>query len=222
MSHENLYVVRRCDAFYRCWHDITEPEPMPDAMATYDRLTNCGTVCAAPDQIDWYGIFAATDYHPLVRVLQVRDSPMIVDHLLRLDNIDRGLRFFYTASDAQICDYVSRIDWRRSLIIGAVRDENLLGIAEILFDRAVSPRHAEIAVSVDQIARGSGLGRHMIDIAVDHASIRGVAGIGLSFMRQNHAVQQIVRSLGGCLDMIDMTATLPVRHHARVPQLLAS
>jgi GNAT superfamily N-acetyltransferase len=222
LSHANLYVVRRCDAFYRCWHDITEPKPMPDAMYTYDRLTNCGTFCAAPDQIDCYGIFPATDLHPLVRALYAHESHMIGDHLLRLDDIDRWLRFCYTASDAQIRDYVSRIDWGRSLIIGAVRDEHLLGIAEVLFDRAASPRHAEIAVSVDRTARGHGLGRHLIDVAVDHASVRGVAGISLCFMRQNCAIQQIIRSLGGCIDMMDMTATLPVRHRAHVPQLLAS
>jgi GNAT superfamily N-acetyltransferase len=191
-------------------------------MDTYDRLTNSGTVCVAPDQIDWYGIFPATDLHPLVRALHMHEARMLGEHLLRLDDIDRWLRFSYIASDTQIRDYVSRIEWGRSLIIGAMRDEHLLAIAEILFDRAVSPRHAEIAVSVDQAARGHGLGRHLIDIAVDHASVRGVAGIGLSFMRQNRVIQQIVRNLGGCIDMMDLTATPPVRDRTHIPQLLAS
>ena len=98
MSARSLFVVRRCDGFYRFWHDITDPVTMQQAQAVYHRLTCSDTRNNSPDGAEYYEIFVASPmpgwrdgYPPIVRRLYQQDAQAIEDHLLRLDNHDRRL-----------------------------------------------------------------------------------------------------------------------------------
>jgi hypothetical protein len=55
ISSAQLFVVRRCDGFYRFWHDITEPAPIDQAQAVYSQLTRDGTQNTRPDHTEYYG-----------------------------------------------------------------------------------------------------------------------------------------------------------------------
>jgi GNAT superfamily N-acetyltransferase len=224
MSPAQLFVVRRCDGFYRFWHDIIDPVPMRQAQAVYDRLTRDGTQNTRPDDAEYYEIFAVDplpgwrDSHPpLVRRLHQQDAPAIEAHLLGLDANDRRLRFFREATDTQIRAYVQDIDWDHSLLLGAICADRIVGMAEALFDRSAPPHHAEIAVSVDTDLRGRGLGGFLVAHAVDRAALLGVCQTSLSFLRENRPIQRIVRTLGGCLDMEDLVGVIPIGAFAAAP-----
>ena len=58
MTTRGLFVVRRCDGFYRFWHDVMAPAPLREAQAVYDRLTSDGTHSTAPNSAEYYDIFA--------------------------------------------------------------------------------------------------------------------------------------------------------------------
>jgi GNAT superfamily N-acetyltransferase len=215
MSAPLLFVVRRCDGFYRFWHDIIDPVPMRQALSVYDRLTCGGTQNAGPDDTEYYEIFAANPIPgwrdgkaPLVRRLYQKDAPAIEAHLLRLDAQDRRLRFFREATDMQVRAYVQGIDWDHALLLGAICGDRVVGIAEALFGRAIPVRHAEIAVSVDADHRGRGLGGFLVAHAVDRAGLLGVSQTSLSFLRENRSIQRIVRTLGGQVDMEDLVGTI--------------
>jgi hypothetical protein len=210
-----LYVVRRCDGFYRYWHDVTDPAPLRKAHAAYDLLTGGGAHSVAPEDVQYYDIFAVAplprwqgESAPLVRRLHRHDMPAIEAHLLRLDRDDRRLRFFREATDTQILAYLRGFDWDGSLLLGAVRDNRVVGLAEALFDGSGPSHQVEVAVSVDIESRGLGLGRCLVRRAVDYAEMRGAPHASFAFLRENKPIQRIVRSLGGRVDMEDLVGVI--------------
>jgi GNAT superfamily N-acetyltransferase len=188
---------------------------MPTTQAAYERLTHNGTRSTTPDSAEYYDIFAADPLPgwdappaPLVRRLHARDAAAIEAHLLGLDDNDRRLRFCGFSTDAQIRAYVQAIEWRPSLLLGAVRADRVVGMAEALFDCSHAPRDAEIAVSVDVELRGRGLGHHLVSQAVARAAALGARHSSFAFLRENRPIQRIVRALGGLLDMEDLVGVV--------------
>jgi ribosomal protein S18 acetylase RimI-like enzyme len=224
MATRQLFVVRRCDGFYRFWHDVMAPAPLLEAQAVYDRLTRDGTHSTAPDSAEYYDIFATDPLPewtegpaPLIRRLHPSDLPAIETHLLGLDCHDRRLRFFREATDAQVRAYVRDIDWSCSLILGAIRADRVVAMAEALFDCSGAPHHAEIAVSVDHDLRRRGLGGQLVAQAVERVGALGARQTSLSFLRENRPIQRIVRALGGLLDMEDLVGSIPTAAFAHAP-----
>lgn len=224
MSTPQLFVVRRCDGFYRFWHDIIDPAPMRQAHAVYDQLTCGGTRNTSPDDPEYYEIFVVDPMPgwrdgrpPLVRRLHRQDAPAIEAHFLGLDAHDRRLQFFREATGIQIRAYVQGIDWDHSLLLGAISGDRIVGLVEALFDRSIPPRHAEIAVSVDADLRGRGLGSFLVAHAVDRAGMLGVRQTSLSFLQENRPVQRIIRTLGGRVDMEDLVGTIPMGAFGAAP-----
>jgi GNAT superfamily N-acetyltransferase len=108
----------------------------------------------------------------------------------------------------QIRAYVQDMDWDHSLLLGAVRGDRVVGMAEVLFGRAVPLHHAEIAVSVDSDVRGRGLGGFLVGRAVERAWLFGVRHTSFAFLRENRSMQRIIRRLGGRLDMEDLVGAI--------------
>jgi RimJ/RimL family protein N-acetyltransferase len=224
MTQSHRFVVRRCDGFYRYWHDVTDPAPLHEAHAACTSLTRGGAYATTPANREYYDIFSAdglpgwTDGpEPLVRRLHLHDSAGIEAHLLGLDPGDRRLRFFRHSTDAQIRDYVAGIDWSSSLLLGAIQSDRIVGIAEASFDRARPSGHAEIAVSVDTALRGRGLGGHLVGRAVGYAEVLGAGRVNFSFLHRNTPFQRIVRSLGGSVDMEDLVGVIRTSRSADEP-----
>ena len=221
MAEPNLYVVRRCDGFYRFWVDVTEPAPIAQAKAAYDRWTGGGEHSVSPDDAEYFDICPAAppprwdnNSAPLIRRLRLHDEALIEVHFLALEREDRRLRFCREVGDKQIRAYVRDINWDQSFLLGAFQEDHLIGVSEALFDRALAPRHAEIAVTVSAPLRGRGLGRHLVDLTVDHASALGVMRTSLFFLRENRFIQRIVRSLGGIFDADEPMGAIPPRSFA--------
>jgi ribosomal protein S18 acetylase RimI-like enzyme len=223
MAEPNLYVVRRCDNFYRFWSDMTEPAPMPNTKVIFDQLTDGGRHSVSPDDFEYFDIFAATPppgwdrtEAPLIRRLRRYDAALLETHFLALDREARRSRFFCEVGDKQIRAYVRNINWHQSIILGAVQDDTLICISEALLDRAFAPRHAEIAVTVSTQLRGRGLGSFLVDQTIDHVSAHGVLTTSLYFLDANRPIQNIVLSLGGesdrgGKDMCGSVGKIPLR-----------
>ncbi len=223
MTEPNLYVVRRCDGFYRFWHDVAAPAPIAQARSLYDQLTGGGAHSFSSDHVDYFDIFPAappprwtSGSVPLIRRLRRADAAMLNEHFLALDQEDRRLRFCRNIADTQIRGYAEGIDWDRSFLLGALHEDRLIGLSEAFFDRPFAPRHAEIAVTVSRPMRGQGLGRHLIDLALDYISVLGVTQTSLFFLQENRAIQRIVRALGGALDVNEPAGSIPGRAGAPV------
>jgi GNAT superfamily N-acetyltransferase len=208
MSAPKLFVVRRFDGFYRCWHAVADPAPMPQASALYNQLTNGGTRCTTPEDGDYYELFSTSlpgkwtgGPQLLIRRLHPGDSAEILAHLLRLDSNDRRLRFFHQVTDAQVRSHFGDLDWRRSLIFGAISADRVAGVAEAFLDHPITPHHAEIAVSVDASYRGRGLGQCLVSHMIDWLTMLRARQAGFVFLLENRPIQRIIRELGGIVDM---------------------
>lgn len=209
-----LYVVRRCDGFHGHWRNMTDPLPMWEAHAIYERLTRGGSHGTGTIESEHYDIFAIDRppqwrcCTPIVRRLHSRDAVAIEAHLLRLNARDRRLRFFQDVPDAQIRSYVRSMDYCNSLILGAVWSDRMIGVAEALLGPSAAPRDVEIAVSVDLDYRGCRLGRYLVGQVVDRATLLGAPRAYVLFLQENRPIQRIVRALGGFLDMENLMGVL--------------
>lgn len=102
-------------------------------------------------------------------------------------------------------------------MLGAVQADRVVAMAEALFDRSESPRHAEIAVTVDRHLRRRGLGSHLVAQAVERAGALGIRRTNLSFLRENRPIRHIIRALGGQVDMEDLVGAIPTGELTHVP-----
>lgn len=210
-----LYVVRRCDCFYRYWHDVTKPVPLNQAHAIHDQLTCGGTCSTTPNDTEYYDIFPidplpewAGPTPLIIRRLHSNDATAFAAHLFGLSPQDRRLRFFQDVTDTQIQAYVYGMDFSNALILGAIRSGRMIGVAEALFNRSATERHVEIAVSVDVDSRGHGLGRYLVGQVINRAGLLGAHKAYLMFLRENRPIQCIVRALGGLPDMENLLAVV--------------
>ena len=204
MATPILYVVRRCDNFYRFWHDVTCPAALPEAMAALDELTDGGAHNTSPSDFAYFDIFAAfpasgfeVGKAPLIRRLHRHDTPLLEEHFLCLDQNARRLRFFGGIGDTQIRAYVASLRWDRAILIGAILEDQLIGVSEAHFDGPSSPAFAELAITVADNARGRGLARHLFGQTVDYASAMGVERIHLDMLDANRPMRHLIESFGG-------------------------
>ena len=210
MTTPQLLVVRRCDRLYRHRHEVVDITSTHKVHKIHDRLAGRDTPSTAPDNAECRDISQTSSQlrwqdasPPLIRRLHQQDAAAIETHLLGLNSKDRRLRFFWKAADPQILAYVRRIRWERSLLLGAIRDDRVVGLAEAVFDGSAPSGRAEIAVSVDPEFRRRGLGRHLVGCAIDRAKLLGAQHAHLMFLQENLPLQQIVHSFGGLIDRED-------------------
>jgi RimJ/RimL family protein N-acetyltransferase len=148
-----------------------------------------------------------------IRSLAAHHRPAIQAHLLGLDEADRYLRFGRVANDAQITDYVEKIDFDLDEVYGVFnRKLELIAMAHLAHLRQTDaqPRLAEFGVSVSKSARGRGAGKQLFDLAVLRARNRGVDTLVTHALAGNAAMLHIVRSAGATIesDGHDATALL--------------
>lgn len=140
-----------------------------------------------------------------IRSLGPRHRPDMLAHLLALDPRDRYLRFGFAASDAQIEDYVARIDFTRSEVFGIFnRRLELLALAHLAYEtpssRPLAERAAEFGVSVLPGVRGRGFGARLFDHAVLHARNHGVDTLVIHALSENAAMLRIARQAGAVVE----------------------
>ena len=161
-----------------------------------------------------------------IRSLKARHAARVLEHLQRLGERDRYLRFGYAASNEQIARYVEQLDFAHDELFGIFaasdaqishyadaldfeRDElfgifnrrlDLVAIAHLAYMDDSSPRAAEFGVSVADGSRGRGYGDRLFDHAALHARNRGVDHLLVHALSENTAMLRIVRNAGACIE----------------------
>lgn len=146
------------------------------------------------------------------RNLLPHEMGLFRDHLLRLCDADRNLRFAGRMSDDAVGRYVDGIDLRRS-VIKVVFADDLSVAAAVHIALADDGKTAEIGLSVDAAHRGHGLGSRLLDAAVRHLRARGVDTVVMMCLRRNVMMMRIARREGMRIVFHgdDVEAVLPIR-----------
>lgn len=140
-----------------------------------------------------------------VRSLAPRHRARIVEHLLKLGDHDRYLRFGYPATDAQISKYVDMVDFDHDEVFGIFnRRLELVAMAHLAHpskdtDKQL-PAMSEFGVSVLTEARGRGFGARLFEHAMLHARNRGVQTLFIHALSENTAMLKIARSVGATVE----------------------
>ena len=136
-----------------------------------------------------------------IRSLKARHAARVLEHLQRLGERDRYLRFGYAASNEQIARYVEQLDFAHDELFGIFnRRLDLVAIAHLAYMDDSSPRAAEFGVSVADGSRGRGYGDRLFDHAALHARNRGVDHLLVHALSENTAMLRIVRNAGACIE----------------------
>jgi RimJ/RimL family protein N-acetyltransferase len=135
-----------------------------------------------------------------IRPLAARHRDRILDHLLALPARDRYLRFGFVATDAQVTQYVERLNFERDEVLGIFnRRLRLLATAHLAYlapEPGEAEARAEFGVSVAPKARGRGYGSRLFDLAVLHARNRGVRVLVIHALSENTPMLRIAHNAG--------------------------
>ena len=125
-----------------------------------------------------------------IRPLVEGDADAFRDHLLRLDERSRRLRFGAPVNDDFIRAYAGRSESVRR--VGLFDGDVLRGVAELHL-HTTKPKFAEGAFSLEVSHRGLGHGTRLFDALLFEAEGAGVKRLDLQCLRENVAMQRIAR-----------------------------
>jgi RimJ/RimL family protein N-acetyltransferase len=138
-----------------------------------------------------------------IREIGPRYREQVARHILSLDKPDRYLRFGYHASDDQIRQYVSSIDFERDCVLGIfTRELELAAVAHLAFPAGESggAKMAEFGVSVLPRARQRGYGSRLFERAAIHAVNAGIETLYIHALSENIAMLRIALHAGAVLE----------------------
>lgn len=133
---------------------------------------------------------------PVFRKLLPTERRLYGDHLRRLDAADRYARFTGTVSTESVDRHVERLDWSRTIVLGALERASLVGAVELCTDRALWPDEAELAISIERAYQNRGIGSVLVRRALTVARNRGVRRVHLLCLPENRRMRGLVRRLG--------------------------
>ncbi len=149
------------------------------------------------------------------RKLLAHESACLKDHLLRLDDQDRRLRFGHAVSAEVILAYVDGLVWSHSWIVGAFEGEVLRGVAELrdagLPGSRPGRRIGELSVTVEPAWRNRGVATRLLEEALLVARNRGFETLYLLCLPENQVMQHVARRLGERLSFRDGDVEVLVR-----------
>lgn len=128
-----------------------------------------------------------------IQELTEADRPAVLQHLLNLSANDRRLRFFMSTSDNYIKHYVAeKMDFSNPNF-GAFVGTDLIGLVSIAI---VSPTSCELAFSINEEYRGTGLARNLMKMAVERCQELKLNKLCMSCLRENRKMQSLAKSFG--------------------------
>lgn len=128
-----------------------------------------------------------------IRKLWPTESEKFRDHLLRLDQDSRRMRFAHGVSDTFIEDYAARLTDMGSVVYGYFVDGELRAVAELRKLGDTWGREAEAAFSVESGWQDRGLGSELMGRVIRAARNRGVMHLYMSCLAENRKMQAIAR-----------------------------
>lgn len=115
------------------------------------------------------------------------------EHLLNLGPDSRQNRFLSAMSDLAVRRYAETT--RAEAVIHAVKRGQIAGIAEVHIQRGPRPV-GEIALSVGEEDRNSGIGWALFERALRECRMRGVWEIWIVYLRTNEPIRRISERAG--------------------------
>lgn len=128
-----------------------------------------------------------------IRKLRPSEAGKFRDHLLRLDKVNRRMRFAHGVSDAFISDYASRMGERGSIVFAYLDGEEVHAAAELKKLGETWGRESEAAFSVEKTYQDQGLGSVLMGRIIRSARNRGVQLLYMSCLAENAKMQAIAR-----------------------------
>ena len=138
-----------------------------------------------------------------IRKLLKSETPLIGEHLMRLDSDARARRFGHHVSDQFIAAYSVQ-----AANIGAVTFAYLIGgqahaIAEMKRSRVLGPSAAEAAFSVERDYANQGIATDLMGRVIRSARNRGVTHLVLTCLAENAKMRAIAAKYGAELHIED-------------------
>lgn len=136
----------------------------------------------------------------LVRKVWSTESHKLRDHLLRLDQDNRRMRFGHSVSPTFIREYAERVGSQFSgLTYGYFEDGELRAAAELRQLSEGWGEEAEAAFSVEASWQHRGIGSELMGRVIRAARNRGVRHLYMSCLAENAVMQRIARKHGAKL-----------------------
>ena len=134
-----------------------------------------------------------TSLHGIVRKLWSGEVEQFRDHLLRLDDASRRMRFAHGVSDSFIEDYAGRMGEPGALTFAYVEDGNVRAAAELKQVGGLWGHDAEAALSVESSHQDRGLGTELLGRVIRAARNRGVHHVILNCLAENERMQAVAK-----------------------------
>jgi RimJ/RimL family protein N-acetyltransferase len=115
------------------------------------------------------------------------------NHLLRLDEYSRRMRFGMAANDAFIESYANRINDMQSLVYGYFVNGEMRGAAELRHIGDAWRPDAEAAFSVEPEHQNRGVGAELLGRVIRAARNRGIGRIYMNCLAENQKMQRLAR-----------------------------
>ena len=134
-----------------------------------------------------------------VRKLWVTELPLFRDHLLRLDQDSRRMRFGMAADDRFVEDYAMRVNDMKSLVYAYIEDGEVRAAAEL---RRLGPTlrgEAEAAFSVESAHQDSGIGTDLLGRIIRAARNRSIHRIYMNCLLENRKMQRVAKKYDAVL-----------------------
>lgn len=133
----------------------------------------------------------------LVRRLLPFEFPKYEEHLLRLNNEDRRLRFGIIRADESIKQYVANLSPVDDVIFASF-DENLNvdGAAHICIIESNNGKIAELGLSVERSKRGKGIGSELFHKAIEWGENRHIDQLFTQCLAENSWMMRKARQEG--------------------------
>jgi RimJ/RimL family protein N-acetyltransferase len=129
-----------------------------------------------------------------IRKLRPYETDAFRDHLLRLDDASRRMRFAHAVSDDFINDYAARMSEMGSIIFGYFdTGHELRAVAELRKLTDDWAPAAEAAFSVETDLQNTGIGTHLMGRVIRSARNRGVHHLYMSCLAENRKMQNIAK-----------------------------
>ena len=113
-------------------------------------------------------------------------------HLLRLDPETRVQRFCHPATDADVRDYVGRLDLQRAKIIGFVCEGEMRGAVELSPSGSARALLFDTTVSVEKDWQGRGIRTALVSRAIPVARGQGATHMRVHGLADDERLRRIV------------------------------
>ena len=139
----------------------------------------------------------------VIRKLWMWERHKLCDHLLRLDQESRRMRFAHGVSDAFIKDYVLGINDLNAVVYGYFEGQDMRAAAELRKAGDTWGRDAEGAFSVERGYQNLGIGTELMGFVIRSARNRAVHHLRMSCLVENAKMQRVARKHNAVLKFTD-------------------